>query len=112
VRHTQHQVGTAHVDLADAAGVAAVEGIGRAGVHHRLATPDGLFDRSRVGDVPHDRVEVWRLEPERRQGGGDPVAGAHQQAHLMAALDQGGDGIGSDVAGPTGDQNAYPAPLW
>lgn len=37
LRGPQYQLGAAHLDPADAAGVAAVQGIDRAGVHHRLA---------------------------------------------------------------------------
>jgi hypothetical protein len=80
-------------------------------VHHRPTAPHRLVDRGRVGDVPNRRVEVGGLEAQRGQRGGDPLAGADQQAHLMATLDQGGDGMGADKAGPTGDQNPHPGPL-
>jgi hypothetical protein len=92
-------------------GVAAVEGVDRGGVHHRLTAPHRLFDRGRVGDIAHHGVQVGSLQTERRQRGSDPLDGADQQAHLMATLDQGRDGMGADKAGPTGDQNAHPAPF-
>ena len=38
-------------------------------MHHRLAVPHRLGDRGRVGDIPHRRVQVGRLEAQRGQRG-------------------------------------------
>jgi hypothetical protein len=80
-------------------------------MHHRLTAPHRLVDRGRVGDIPHHRVQVASLQAQRRHRGSDPSAVADQQAHLVASLDQGRHGMGADKAGPTGDQNAHPAPF-
>jgi hypothetical protein len=45
-------------------GVAAVEGVDRGGVHHRLTAPHRLFDRGRVGDIAHHGVQVGSLQTE------------------------------------------------
>jgi hypothetical protein len=111
VPRPQDQVRPAHVDPPDAARVAAVEGVDRTGVHDRLTALHRALDRLRVGDIAHHCVQVGSLQAQRRHRGRHPLDGSDQQAHLVATLDQGRDGMGADIAGPTGDQNAHPAPF-
>jgi hypothetical protein len=107
LRGPKYQLGAADIHLADAAGVAAVQGIDRAGVHHRLAARHRLVDYGRVGDIPHDCVQVGGPYAKRCNRGRHPVSGANQQPHMVAMLDQGRNRVGADETGPTGDQNAH-----
>ena len=52
--------------------------------------------------------QAWR---PRGQGVGDPPRIPDQQANIVALAEKGGDGVGADKAGPTGDEHRTAASL-
>ena len=72
-------------------------------MHDGIAALHALRDRARVRDVA-DRV-VDLAEPKRSERRSDALRFPYEQANVVAAPDQLGDGMGADEAGSTGDED-------
>jgi hypothetical protein len=74
-------------------------------MHHRVAAKHRLLDRRGAGHVPGHGVRSGN--PQRIEGGCDPVPGPDQQPDLVTLPGQRGYRMGADISGPTGDQHPH-----